>query len=138
MVSERATFRVPELYRGIADTYYSQMLARLIGPVRTSDLMFTGRTLTAQQALDWRLIARVVAHDDLPDAASEVLAQCCRTAPGARAVVKSSLDNYLGLYDRIGMQSSLGAPESIEGFMVFEERRSPSWVHPDLRVEGRL
>ena len=71
--------------------------------------MFTGRTLTAQQA-DWGLIARVVAHDDSPGAASEVLAQCCRTAPGARAVVKSSLDNYLGLYDRIGMQSSLGHP----------------------------
>ncbi len=47
VVSERATFRVPELFRGIADTYYSQMLARLIGPVRTRDLMFTGRTLTA-------------------------------------------------------------------------------------------
>jgi hypothetical protein len=49
------------------------MLARLIGPVRTRDLMYTGRTLTAQQALDW-----------------------------------------------------------------FKERRSPSWVHPDLRVDGRL
>ena len=47
VVSDRATFRVPELYRGIADTYYSQMLARLIGPVRTRDLMFTGRTLNA-------------------------------------------------------------------------------------------
>jgi hypothetical protein len=34
VVSDRATFRVPELYRGIADTYYSHMLARLIGPVR--------------------------------------------------------------------------------------------------------
>src|SRR5689334_20997528 len=34
VVSDRATFRVPELLRGIADTYYSQMLARLIGPVR--------------------------------------------------------------------------------------------------------
>ena len=47
VVSDRATFRVPELYRGIADTYYSHMLARLIGPVRTRDLMFTGRTLSA-------------------------------------------------------------------------------------------
>ena len=27
VVSDRATFRVPELYRGIADTYYSQVLA---------------------------------------------------------------------------------------------------------------
>src|SRR5271166_2274363 len=138
VVSDRATFRVPELYRGIADTYYSQMLARLIGPVRTRDLMFTGRTLSAQEAVEWGMVARVVSHDELADASRDVLAQCCRTAPGARAVIKSSLDNYLGLYDRIGMQSSLGAPESIEGFLAFKERRSPNWVHPEFRVEGRL
>lgn len=138
VISDRATFRVPELYRGIADTYYSQMLARLIGPARTRDLMFTGRTLSAAQALDWGMVARVVPHRELADAAREVLAQCCRTAPGARAVIKSSPDNYLGLYDRIGRQSSLGAPESIEGFMAFKERRSPAWAHPELRIEGRL
>ncbi|MDT0470314.1 enoyl-CoA hydratase/isomerase family protein, partial [Streptomyces gibsoniae] len=102
VVSDRATFRVPELYRGIADTYYSQMLARLIGPVRTRDLMFTGRTLSAQEAVDWGMVARIVPHDELLAAATEVLAQCCRTAPRARGVVKSSLDSYMGLYDRIG------------------------------------
>ncbi|CAN5426421.1 hypothetical protein BH09ACT8_BH09ACT8_34820 [soil metagenome] len=48
VVSDRATFRVPELYRGIADTYYSQMLARMIGPVRTRDLMLTGRVLSSR------------------------------------------------------------------------------------------
>lgn len=53
VVSERATFRVPELYRGIADTYYSQMLARTIGPVRARDLMLTGRVLSAADALEW-------------------------------------------------------------------------------------
>jgi enoyl-CoA hydratase len=138
VVSDRATFRVPELYRGIADTYYSHMLARLIGPVRARDLMFTGRTLNAEEARDWGMVARVVPHDELHGAAREVLAQCCRTAPKARTVIKSSIDNYLGLYDRIGMQASLGQPESIEGFMAFKERRSPSWVHPDLRIDGRL
>ena len=56
VVSDRATFRVPELFRGIADTYYSQMLARLIGPVRTRDLMLTGRTLTAAEAEDWGMV----------------------------------------------------------------------------------
>ncbi|MQY24161.1 enoyl-CoA hydratase/isomerase family protein [Nocardia macrotermitis] len=138
VVSERATFRVPELYRGIADTYYSQMLARLIGPVRTRDLMFTGRTLSAREALDWGMIARVVPHEELGEAAREVLAQCCRTAPDARAAIKASLDNYLGLYDRIGMQASLRKPEASEGFRAFKERRSPEWVHPDLRIDGRL
>jgi enoyl-CoA hydratase len=138
VVSERATFRVPELFRGIADTYYSQMLARIIGPIRTRDLMMTGRVLTAEEARDWGMVARVVPHDELMDSAREVLAQCCRTAPAARSVVKASLDSYLGLYDRIGMKSSLQSPESIEGFRAFKERRSPSWVHPDLQVAGRL
>ncbi|MCV7225481.1 enoyl-CoA hydratase/isomerase family protein [Mycolicibacterium komossense] len=138
VVSDRATFRVPELYRGIADTYYSQTLARIIGPVRTRDLMFTGRTLTAQEAVDWGMVARVVPHDELADAAREVLAQCCRTAPRARSVVKSSLDNYLGLFDRIGMKASYSGDEAKEGFMAFKGRRSPSWVHPDLQTDGRL
>lgn len=138
VVSDRATFRVPELYRGIADTYYSQMLARMIGPVRTRDLMFTGRTLDAHEAVDWGMVARVVAHDDLPSAAREVLAQCCRTAPKARSVVKSSLDNYMGLFDRIGMKASYSGDEAVEGFRAFKARRSPEWVHPQLRVDGRL
>jgi enoyl-CoA hydratase len=138
VVSDRATFRVPELYRGIADTYYSQMLARMIGPVRTRDLMFTGRVLSAQEALDWGMVARVVPHDDVLPTAKEVLAQCCRTAPCARMVVKSSLDNYMGLYDRIGMKASYTGPEAVEGFVAFKERRSPDWVHPDLRIDGRL
>ena len=138
VASDRATFRVPELFRGIADTYYSQMLARLVGPVRTRDLMFTGRVLTAEEALDWGMVARVVSHDELSDSAREVLAQCCRTAPGARAVIKSSLDSYVGLYDRIGMSTSIGGQEAVEGFRAFKERRSPEWVHPDLRVDRRL
>lgn len=138
VVSDRATFRVPELYRGIADTYYSQMLTRLIGPVRTRDLMFTGRTLSAEEAVDWGMVARVVPHDDLADTARDVLTQCCRTAPRARGVVKSSIDNYLGLFDRIGMKASYSGDEAAEGFRAFKARRSPEWVHPDLRTDGRL
>ena len=138
VASDRATFRVPELFRGIADTAFSHILARMIGPVRARDLMMTGRVLTAEEAVEWGLVARVVPHDDLMDNAREVLAQCCRTAPTARGVVKASLDAYLGLNDRMGMRASLRAPEAIEGFMAFKERRSPSWVHPELQQSGRL
>src|SRR5205085_3549365 len=60
VVSERATFRVPELYRGIADTHYGHILARQVGPARARDLMFTGRVLDATEAVDWGLVARVV------------------------------------------------------------------------------
>ena len=62
----------------------------------------------------------------------------CRTAPRARNVIKSSIDSYVGLYDRIGMTASLRDAEAIEGVRAFKERRSPEWVHPDLRTQGRL
>lgn len=100
--------------------------------------MFTGRVLSAAEALGWGMVTRVVPHDDLMDTAREVLAQCCRTAPGARAVIKSSLDAYLGLYDRIGMTTSLHSAEAQEGVRAFTQRRSPDWVHPEFRADGRL
>jgi enoyl-CoA hydratase len=138
VVSERATFRVPELLRGISDTYYAQILVRLIGMVRTRDLMLTGRTITAQEALDWGMVSRVVAHGDLMDAATEVLGQCCQTAPGARRDIKRVLDQYVGLHDRMAFFDSLRGPESREGFAAFIEKRSPDWVPEPLRRHTRL
>jgi enoyl-CoA hydratase/carnithine racemase len=138
VTSDRATFRVPELYRGIADTHYAQIMTRQIGPARTRDLMFTGRVLSAEEAVDWGLISRLVPHDELIPTATEVLTQICRTAPGARTDIKRTLDQWYGLYDRIGMVASLRGPETLEGFTAFKERRNPEWVHPDLRTEGRL
>jgi len=137
VVSERAAFRVPELLRGISDTYYAQLLVRLIGPVRTRDLMFTGRRLTAAEALDWGLVSRVVPHDELLDAATEALVQIAQTAPEARRDVKRVLDQYVGLHDRIAFFDSLQRPESREGFAAFIEKRSPNWVPEALRRDTR-
>jgi enoyl-CoA hydratase/carnithine racemase len=138
VVSERATFRVPELYRGIADTHYAHILSHQVGPARARDLMFTGRTLTADEAVGWGLVARLVAHDELLAAATDVLIAAARTAPQARRDVKRTLDAYYGLYDRIGMTASIHGSEALEGYHAFKERRSPAWVHPDLRTQGRL
>ncbi len=138
VVSDRATFRVPELLRGLADTYYARMLFAVVGPVRARDLLFTGRTLTAAEALDWGLVSRVVAHETVLDEAAAALAAICRTAPGARGDIKRSLDAQIGLYDRIAMRDSVLGEEAREGLRAFVERRSPAWVHPDLRVDGRL
>jgi len=137
VVSERATFRVPELLRGISDTYYAQLLVRLIGPVRTRDLMFTGRRLTAAEALDWGLVSRVVSHDELIKTATDALIEIVQTAPEARRDIKRVLDQYIGLQDRIAFFDSLQRPESREGFAAFIEKRPPTWVPELLRHDGR-
>jgi len=138
VASERATFRAPELFRGIADTHYGHILARQVGPARARDLLFTGRTIDASEAVQWGLVARVVPHEELVDEATEVLVACCRTAPGARSDIKRELDAYYGLYDRIGMRAGIFGEEAMEGWRAFKERRPPSWIHPDLRPEGRI
>lgn len=138
IASHHATFRAPELFRGIADTNYAQILPRQIGPARARDMLMTGRTVTAEEAADWGLVARVVPHDDLLDAAVDALAWCCRTAPEARAAVKKVFHEYYGHFDRMAMDASLSGPEPVEGFRSFKERRSPAWVPDDLAAGGRI
>ena len=138
VASDRATFRAPELMRGIADTNYAQILPRQIGPARARDMLITGRTVTAVEAAEWGLVARTVAHDDLEAAALDALAWSCRSAPGARAEVKRVIDRYYGTYDRMAMDDSLAGAEAVEGFTAHKERRNPDWVAPDLRTDGRL
>jgi enoyl-CoA hydratase len=138
VVSERATFRAPELYRGIADTGYAAYLPAQIGPARARDLLFTGRKLDAQEACDWGLVTRVVPHDQLLDESVNVLGAVCRTAPQARTAVKRIINENYGHYDRMSMDESLAGPECLEGWLAFKERRSPSWVPEELRQEGRL
>jgi enoyl-CoA hydratase len=140
VASERATFRAPELLRGIPDTHYGQILPRQIGPARARDLLMTGRVLTAGEAERWGLITRVVAHDELLNAASEILAACCRTGPNARTMFKMDLDRYYGRFNRLAMESTRWSEESAEGFAAFKARRPPSWIAEDLLPEdgGRL
>jgi len=138
VASERATFRAPELYRGIADMNYAQVLPIQIGPARAKDMLVTGRKVTAAEAEAWGLVARVVPHEDLMSTAFEVLAAAARCAPQARAEVKRVISQSYGAYDRMSMDESLAGPEALEGFYAFKERRQPAWVPEDLRTEGRL
>jgi enoyl-CoA hydratase/carnithine racemase len=138
VASERATFRAPELLRGIGDTNYAQVLPRQIGPARARDMLLTGRVVTAAEAESWGLVARVVPHERLLDEAVAALEACCRTAPSARFDVKRTLHEYYGHYDRMAMDASISGDEMVEGFRAFKERRSPSWVPEELRTEGRL
>jgi enoyl-CoA hydratase/carnithine racemase len=138
VASERATFRAPELFRGIADTNYGQILPRQVGPARARDMLLTGRVVTADEAEDWGLVARVVAHDRLQDEARAALRQVCHTAPEARATVKRTIDLFYGAYDRMGMDASLRQAEYEEGYRAFKERRAPAWVPDDLVDDERI
>jgi enoyl-CoA hydratase/carnithine racemase len=139
VVSDRATFRAPELLRGIADAGYAAYLPPHVGIARARDLLFTGRTLDAREAVDFGLVSRVVPHEELADAAREVAESILRTAPEARMAVKRMIHERYGAVDRMTMDWSLWkGSEAREGMRAFAEKRAPAWVPKALDTGKRL
>ena len=81
VVSDRATFRVPELLRGIPDATYAAALPAHVGIAVARDLLLSARPFDAHEALALGLISRVVPHDELRVAARQAAEQILRTAP---------------------------------------------------------
>jgi enoyl-CoA hydratase len=129
VASDRATFRVPELLRGIPDATYAAALPAHVGIAVARDLLLSARTLDATEALRIGLLSRVVPHDDLHRAANEAAYQILRTAPSARVHVKRMLNERYGHVDYQTMFWALDhSPEPREGMRAFMEKRKPEWV----------
>jgi enoyl-CoA hydratase/carnithine racemase len=133
VVSDRATFRVPELLRGIPDATFAAALPAHVGIAVARDLLLSARPFDAAEALRLGVISRVVPHDDLRTAALEAARQILRTAPEARAHVKRMLNERYGSIDYQTMFGALAhSPEPREGMLAFMEKRQPNWVPSDL------
>lgn len=133
VVSDRATFRVPELLRGIPDATYAAVLPAHVGVAVARDLMLSARRFDAAEALRLGVISRVVPHDDLRSAALAAAGEVLRTAPEARAHVKRMLNERYGLIDYQTMFGALDtSAEPREGMRAFMEKRDPNWVRSDI------
>jgi enoyl-CoA hydratase len=133
VVSDRATFRVPELLRGIPDATFAAALPAHVGMAVARDLLLTARPFDAAEAQRIGLVSRVVPHEGLRDAARTAAQQVLCTAPDARAQVKRMLNERYGSIDYPTMFRALAhSPEPREGMAAFLEKRRPSWVPEDM------
>ena len=129
VASDRATFRVPELLRGIPDATYAAVLPAHVGIAVARDLLLSARRFDAAEAQRLGVISRVVPHDQLRGAAVQAVTEILRTAPIARAQVKRMLNDRYGLIDYQTMFLALQqSPEPREGMRAFMEKRPPAWV----------
>ncbi len=136
VASDRATFRVPELLRGIPDATYAAALPAHVGLAVARDLLLSARRFDAAEAQRIGLLSRVVPHDDLDAAATHAAHEILRTAPSARVHVKRMLNERYGQIDYQTMFWALEhSPEPREGMRAFLEKRPPGWVPADLGVE---
>ncbi len=133
VVSERATFRVPELLRGIIDATYAAVLPAHVGMARARDLILSCRKIDAEEAYRIGLVSRMVPHESLREAAVEAACEILRTAPEARAHSKRMLNHQYATIDYETMFASLMyGQEPREGMAAFMEKREPNWIPKDL------
>ena len=137
VVSDQATFRVPELLRGIIDATYAYALPAHVGIAVARDLLLSARRFNATEAQSYGLISRVVPHDHLRDAVLAAAGEVLQTAPVARLHVKRMLNERYGLIDYQTMMWGLAeSPEPREGFTAFIEKRAPNWIPAEFAKES--
>lgn len=129
VASDRATFRVPELLRGIPDATYAAALPAHVGVAVARDLLLSARPFDAAEAQRLGVISRVAPHEQLRDAALDAAHQILRTAPDARVHTKRMLNERYGPVDYQTMFWAIEHSDELrEGMRAFMEKLQPSWI----------
>ena len=119
----------------VPDSGASWFLPRVVGMHRAMDLMVSGRTLKAQEALDMGIFGRVVPADSLQQAALEWGQRIARGPQGAirsiKAMLKASMANDLQEHleeEAVRQVQAWSDPDFQEGVAAFVHKRKPSFA----------
>lgn len=117
-----------------ADSGTSLSLPLLIGLARSVEMAFTNRAVTAQEALEWGLVNKVVPDDQLEAAARELATQLAKGPTRAyglskRAIHRASLAFLRQTLEyEAELQEIAGRTEDhAEGLAAFLEKRDPKF-----------
>jgi enoyl-CoA hydratase/carnithine racemase len=139
VAAEHAEFALPEVTLGmVADAGGVLRLPRRLPSVVATELLLTGRRMSAAEALRFGLVNRVVPPGGLLDEALRLARKICASAPLGVAAVKEilratdSLDleaayQMLQGGDLPAYRSMLASEDAQEGPQAFVEKRPPRW-----------
>jgi len=135
VAADDAVFGLPEVRVGIVPGGGgTQALARRLGPAAAKDLIFTGRRITAAEAHDLGLVARVVERAALEETTMELAREICRSSPVSVREAKMAIDRGLDvtLEDGIELEDlawrrAVASQDRREGIAAFNEKRDPQW-----------
>jgi enoyl-CoA hydratase len=109
VATDTASFRTPEALWGTVGA--TQRLPRILGKRLAKDLMFTGRPLSAAEALVCGLVSRVVDAADLEATVSSIAQTITAAPPEALRLAKRSIDQGLELDPRGALATEILAIE---------------------------
>ncbi len=113
----------------------TQRLPRVVGPALARDMLLTGRTLSAAEALDCGLVNRVVARNALEETVAEMVERMIAAAPIAARYAKEAVAaaGDLPLVQGLRLEADLSiilqsTDDRAEGLRSFAEKRTPHFT----------
>ena len=134
---EHAEFWLPETSLGLVPDAATVRLARLLPRPVAFEMLFAGRRLGADEALQWGIVNDVVAAADLLPRAREIADTIANAAPLAVEAVKDGVyrtathsigDAYQVLRSLETYRRAIGSEDAAEGPRAFAEKRQPKWT----------
>ncbi|GAA4351863.1 enoyl-CoA hydratase-related protein [Angustibacter luteus] len=130
--SPTGRFAIPAARLGIGyPVTLTHALVDAVGPGHASDMLFTGRTLTAEEAQSIGLINRVVDSASLEAHVLEVASQIAANAPlsvrAAKTSIKARTNSTLAERAERHVAACLDSEDAREGQRAFMERRDPTF-----------
>lgn len=140
VAADSAEFALPEVQLGIiADSGGVLRLPKRLPPAIASEILMTGRRMTANEAHSWGLVNRVSAPGNVLSEAMSLAAEVATGAPLALRAIKevTSVAETAGVEDGFdlmrsgqlpGYQVMLDSQDALEGPRAFAEKRDPIWL----------
>lgn len=134
VAADSATFGYPEIDVGVTPAIHFTHLPRIIGKHLAFDLLFTGRTFGAEEALRLGLVNVVTPEQEVLAKAREYAQTFCRKSPLVMQLGRQAFHQAIDLEYRKGVASAVqhfgnvaGTADALEGMAAFTERRAPVW-----------
>ncbi len=135
IASETAKIGQPEINIGVMPgAGGTQRLTRAVGKVKAMEMVLTGRPISAQEALQWGLVNKVVPVEYYLQEAKELAKEIASKAPMAVKLAKESVlkafDTTIegGLeFERKNFYLLFSSEDQKEGMKAFIEKRKPEW-----------
>ena len=136
LASETARFGQPEINIGvIPGAGGTQRLARTVGKAITMEMVLNNRTLSAEEALRFGLVNKVVPVEHYLEEALNLASEIASRAPLAvrmgKEAVNKAFDTFLrdGLADeRRAFYFLFSTADQKEGMAAFIQKRKPEWM----------
>ena len=134
VAEEGARFATPGVKIGIFCSTPIVFVSRAVGRKRAFEMGITGEFITAQQALEWGLVNRVVPLEELEEATRELAQSIARYSllvleSGKRMFYQQlNMEDFQALNYATEVISLYSAMEDCqEGIRAFFEKREPEW-----------